>query len=324
MRSSFVRVLSATLLGVTLACSASPGTDPGDDDENGGAAMGGAGGTAPDGSTEPPISSADGAEPATMDDAQAPGRDVLPQSTQPSRSVGCGKIATGSGTYERNTLTVAGASRTYFVWVPKNYDPEQAYPVLFHFHGTGGTAPGNGRGVELSAAGTEAILISPQGLQGVWALGAEGDDVQFFDAMYDSIRNSHCVNQQRVFAMGFSRGGAMSNLLGCVRGHQVRGIGPLAAWQPAPASACVGNPSAWFAHGEGDRVVAVTQGTRARDFIRQRHQCDSEARPTMPSPCVEYENCRDGVKLVWCAIEGDHGAVIEYAAPRVWDFFKTL
>lgn len=333
----FPRVVAIAALSVFLAiaCGGGANQPPRDDDDGeGGQAedpeLPGTGGVGGEGSLGGQVNAGgdgadedeDGADAGPAVDAAAPPKDAG-GSSSPRRSSGCGKPGTGTGSYQRQTVMIAGAQRTYFVWVPKAYDPERAYPVLFSFHGSGGTAPGNGQGVELKA-GSEAILVSGQGIGGLWQLGAEGVDVAFFDAMLKDVTSNRCVDERRVFAMGFSRGGAMVNLLGCVRGEVLRAIGPLAGWQPARSSDCLAHISAWFAHGTNDGVVPIAQGIRSRDLFKEHNGCTDVTAPVSPTPCVEHTSCGHGSKLVWCAISGGHGDVINYAAPVIWDFFKRF
>lgn len=253
----------------------------------------------------------------------AGGSTQAPWLTLPARSVGCGKAAKGTGSYVRQDMQVAAKARANFLWLPLNYDPTKAHELLISLHGTGGVAPGDGKGIE-TAAGNEAIIMTPQGIDGMWQLGADGEDVAFFDAMYAFATENFCVNQQRVFVTGFSRGAAMSNLLGCVRGDKIRGIGPLAGWQPARQTDCRGRPAAWFAHGTSDGAVPIVQGTRSLGLQMVRNGCEAATAPTPPSPCVAQQGCDTGSPVVWCEIPGDHGTPIEWSVPALWKFFAAL
>lgn len=241
----------------------------------------------------------------------------------PARSAGCGKAATGTGSYVRTSLQIANKSRANFVWVPANYDPNRAYALLFTLHGTGGVAPGDGMNIEIPA-GQDAIIMTPQAIGGTWQLGVSGEDVMFWDAMYKNALEAFCINPQRVFVMGFSRGGAMSNLLGCVRGDKIRALGPLAGWQPAPQTSCIGRPAARFVHSGQDGVVPVLQGYRSRDMQNLRNGCEAASDPKPPAPCVQQRGCMPGSPVLWCEISGDHGAPIEWSVPAMWQFFDGL
>jgi polyhydroxybutyrate depolymerase len=241
----------------------------------------------------------------------------------PSRSEGCGKAASGAGTYVKGNFTIAGKSRDTFVRLPSGYDSNRAYPLLFQLHGSGGVAPGNGRGIEVPA-NNDAVIVTPQGIGGLWLLGATGDDVAFWDALYADAIARFCIDQRRVFVMGFSRGGAFSNMLGCVRGDRIRAVGPLASWHPARMGTCVGQPAAWFVHATNDSVVPLPMGLRARDYYIASSRCTSTTTPTVPAQCQANMGCDAGAEVVFCEIPGDHGSPIEWEVPAMWNFFERL
>jgi len=240
-----------------------------------------------------------------------------------ARSEGCDKPASGAGVYVKGSFTIAGKSRDSFVRLPSDYDSSRAYSLLFQLHGSGGVAPGNGRGIEVPAD-KNAVIITPQGINGLWQLGATGEDVAFWDAMYADAMARYCIDQHRVFVMGFSRGGALTNMLGCVRGDRVRAVGPLASWHPARMGTCVGRPAAWFVHATDDRVVPLPMGHRALEYFIASSRCTSNTVTTVPSLCQANVGCDLGADLVFCEIAGDHGAPIEWEVPAMWNFFERL
>jgi polyhydroxybutyrate depolymerase len=240
-----------------------------------------------------------------------------------ARSEGCGKSATGAGVYVRGKFTIAGKSRDSFVRLPSDYDSNRAYPLLFQFHGSGGVAPGNGLGIEVPAD-KDAVIITPQGIGGLWQLGATGEDVGLFDALYADAMARFCIDQRRVFVMGFSRGGGMTNMLGCVRGDRVRAVGPLASWHPARMGSCVGQPAAWFVHATNDGVVPLPMGTRALAYFIASSHCTANTETIVPAQCKANVGCDLGAEVVFCEISGDHGAPIEWEVPAMWNFFERL
>ena len=48
-------------------------------------------------------------------------------------------------------------------------------------------------------------------------------DLVFFDALYEVLTTNLCVDQSRVFSLGFSNGGGMTYGLSCGRADVVRG-----------------------------------------------------------------------------------------------------
>lgn len=244
---------------------------------------------------------------------------------------GCG-AAIDPGPQDR-TLVIDGADRHYLVVVPPGYDPAVAYPLVFAWHGRGGS----GKTARLSfqieeASAGQAIFVYPDGLpqanmgdQSGWDLTPNGVDVQFFDAMLADLTATACVEQGRVFSAGHSFGGFMSNALGCYRGGVVRAIGVVAGG--GPFALCSGQVATWLAHGTTDQVVDFAVGEASRDHWVGANGCDAQAEPVEPAPCAAYAGCDAGFPVHWCA--HDEPDLMGHAWPAwagagIWAFFAGL
>lgn len=67
--------------------------------------------------------------------------------------------------------------------------------------------------------GKNAIFVAPT---------VGGRDIRFMRALIKQVQQGTCTDTQRVFAVGFSFGGMMSNAIGCEMGDVVRAIAPRA------------------------------------------------------------------------------------------------
>ena len=122
-------------------------------------------------------------------------------------------------------LTSSGVDRTYSLFVPTSYDPAHAYPLVFAFHGDGGSGAGlrDYIGVEEQANGA-AIFVYPDATDESgrhWTLDASLDanpDMRFFLDMIDHVAATYNVDRSRVFATGHSSGGFFVNFLNCTLG----------------------------------------------------------------------------------------------------------
>jgi hypothetical protein len=140
-------------------------------------------------------------------------------------TAGCGKTTwpltndqSGSTPY---TLTINGTTREYYVSVPATYNASQSTRVVFAWHWRTATArsvTGGGFGGEpyygLKTRIPDAIYIAAEGLadNGVtgWA-NTGGRDIAFLRAMLDWLDANYCVDKSRIFSVGFSYGGIMSD-----------------------------------------------------------------------------------------------------------------
>jgi len=238
---------------------------------------------------------------------------------------GCGRAAE-AGTTVRS-IDVRGTERSFRLAVPEGYDPDAPHALVFVWHGLGGSASNFQRLMRMeTTAGGAAIAVYPQGLPRVgdadgWDLDDDGEDVALFDAVYAEIASELCIDRARVFSTGFSHGGFMSNLLGCVRGDVVRAIAPIAG--ASAGRRCTGQVAAWLVHGTADLVVVPNLGKAARGRWLVRNGCSREATPTTPEGCSEYLGCDEGYPVVWCEHSGPH-TVPAWVPAAAWGFFDGL
>jgi len=318
------------LFAVLASCSG--------DDGSGGAT--GDGGATTGGTALTPVTSgtSQGSEAeetaATPADAEGDGSD---SSGGDADSTGDAPMACGSDPgfsgSAASTIEVAGVSRTYLVALPDAYDPDTQYPLIFAWHGRGGSASLAAAyfGIEEAAAG-EAIVVYPDGLPLAsmggatgWELEANSVDVQFFDAVLEELSNNLCVDSERIFSTGHSFGGYMSNTIGCARPDVVRAIAPVAGG--GPFFTCDSGVSAWITHGNPDGTVPFSQGEGSRDVWVAANGCSPRTQATAPDPCVAYQGCAEGSSVVWCPhTETGQGGHLwpSFAAEAIWGFFAAF
>ncbi|MBS2011916.1 MAG: hypothetical protein JST00_03425 [Deltaproteobacteria bacterium] len=253
---------------------------------------------------------------------------------------GTADAVTKKGFLAGQTLTVGGAARTYNLFVPEGYDGRKTFPLVFVFHGDGGTGSGirNSFKIEATAAGG-AIFVYPDGAGKTWVIdNAAGiqKDIDFVDAIAASLKTSHCVDTKKVFATGFSKGAYFTNMLGCLSKMGLRGVighagggpfgldgsgtkfdngGQLVCPQPSVAALQV--------QGETDGNVPLSEGTKARDHWRRVNGCATTSKPFDPSPCIAYDGCQAGKPEIWCQIPGLGHQIWTNGAKVTWDFIQA-
>lgn len=139
--------------------------------------------------------------------------------------------------------TVGDTVREALVYIPTTAKT-QPTPIIFVFHGHGGTMKNmfNSRGFE--KLWPEAIVICPQGLNTPGQLTdpegklpgwqkAPGDmndrDLHFFDAMLKTLKQDYRIDERRIYATGHSNGGGFTYLLWATRGNVFAAFAPSAA-----------------------------------------------------------------------------------------------
>jgi hypothetical protein len=81
---------------------------------------------------------------------------------------------------EQPELSVAGKLGGWWIWLPANYDPARAYPVVFAFPWL---LQLRQHCANAEQTGDDAILVRGTGISDnvCWDAGREGDDLPFFD-----------------------------------------------------------------------------------------------------------------------------------------------
>ena len=149
------------------------------------------------------------------------------------------------GTLDR-TIDHDGLTREYTLYVPSSYTGDTPMPVVFVFHGTGGT----GAEYHLYLYGFRTIadtagfvlvyptaLVSPLG-QTRWAYQpsdwditstpGEPDDLGFTAAIIDALASEYCIDETRVYATGLSAGGIFTYYLSTELSDRIAAIAPIA------------------------------------------------------------------------------------------------
>lgn len=131
-------------------------------------------------------------------------------------------LARPAGLFE--TIDHGGITRSYYLFVPPEIARDEPSPLLFAFHGTGGTGHHMARmtGFDQFARKYKMIVVYPDGVEKKWndnrpQIHKDGpvDDVGFTKALIDKLAARLPIDRARVYASGFSNGGGMAQWLGC-------------------------------------------------------------------------------------------------------------
>ena len=138
------------------------------------------------------------------------------------------------------TLVHDGNSREYFVYVPASYDGTSKAPLMFNFHGGAGDIASQ---IDIVSdmrpiADTAGfILVYPQ----AWPDPSDGgstnwthkeptthDDIFFVEAMIDALASEYMIDENRVYACGYSNGGELTFELACRLSNRIAAVGVVA------------------------------------------------------------------------------------------------
>ena len=124
-----------------------------------------------------------------------------------------------------------GLNREYIIYVPNSYDGTSEVPLLFNFHGGAGYANYHMQIVNMNVIADTAGFIAVYPQAAIDYDGADPgstpstswlhkaptthNDANFIAAIIDTLSSEYLINQDRVYACGYSEGGIFSYELGC-------------------------------------------------------------------------------------------------------------
>lgn len=132
--------------------------------------------------------------------------------------------------------------RTYRIHIPPSYDDSQPVPLVIAFHGAMGSGRDMQEGIAFDSEANKRgyITVYPNSRVGTWAIGCncteadrlEIDDLGFTEALIDTISASYTIDQNRMYAMGFSQGGMFIHRLACESTGRFAALATIAATMP--------------------------------------------------------------------------------------------
>ena len=270
--------------------------------------------------------------------APGPGSGAAAADGNRARSAGCGLTGKPTGDLHLQGKDGAGVARDYQVLVPLSYEPSTPLALTFVYHGGGGSsAEAKALGLQAAPGAAKAsIFVFPQGIAfqnyGVgWDDRCNGSDMAFFDDMVASLGASYCIDQDRVYAGGFSWGCDQVTALSCCRGDKVRAIAAASCsdeftnpadyktYQPCPVA---GRTAIRFTHDRTfDRGYPAPLFATTTTLFRSWNACSATATPISPGPCRTF-GCR--TPFVDCPYDNlGHSLPTGWGADS-WLFFSGL
>lgn len=251
--------------------------------------------------------------------------------------VAMGALASGAEpALKRGEWKVGDATREALVHAPARAEKE-ACPLVFVFHGHGGTMKHASTAIAVHAHWPEAICVYPQGLNTPGKLtDPEGKktgwqsnprdqddrDLKFFDAMLKSLRADYKVDEKRVYATGHSNGGRFTQLLWAERGDTFAAVAPSGTTGAALTKSFKPKPCLHIA-GEKDELVKFAWQKQTMDAVRKLNGCADEGAPWEKDrdPAGTLYTSKDGFPFVALVYPGGHTFPAD-APKRIATFFK--
>jgi polyhydroxybutyrate depolymerase len=233
--------------------------------------------------------------------------------------------------FSRIEMQVDGVDRSALVYAPKSATSTNT-PLVFVFHGHGGSSLQMARRVPMDRDWPEAIsvymqglatpgpLTDPEGKKTGWqhGLGDQNDrDLKFFDAILTKLKHDYKVDERRIYATGHSNGGGFTYLLWQTRSDFFAAFAPastalkkVAELKPKPVLHIAG---------KNDPLVKIEWQQLTMDALKKNNGCDDKGEP-WGANCTIYPSL-SGTPLVEFVHPGGH-ELPSGASVAIAKFFK--
>ena len=226
---------------------------------------------------------------------------------------------------ETMTWNVDGQAREAIVYSPPANSSATAAPLVFCFHGHGDTVQ-NFQHTGLHRAWPEAIVVYVQGLPGSdglsgWQVekGADGDrDLRLIDTALASLRRAFYVDDDRIYATGFSNGANFTYLLWVARAEKFAAFAPVAG-RLRSASPPTQPRSILHVAGTQDTIIPFARQQTAIETAKHVNGVTGRG-ASCGDGCTIYGASGSHPLMTWI-----HAGAHEYpagASQRIADFFR--
>ena len=237
---------------------------------------------------------------------------------------------------EPRSWKIEGVDREALLYLPPDAKKAPS-PVIFAFHGHGGSSRNAARTFGYQNLWGEVIVVYMQGLPTPGAITdptgklpgwqkGEGDqndrDLKFFDAVLATLKKEYQVDTKRVFCAGRSNGGAFTFLLWAQRGENFAAFAPASATASTSFGKLKPKPAIQIG-GENDPLVRFAGQKRTMDYVRTLNSCEPTGAVWAKSgdlTATLYPSKSD-TPFVTAIYPGSHKFPAE-APPMIVKFFK--
>lgn len=256
-----------------------------------------------------------------------------------------------AATLIEHNIEYGDKKRSYLLYVPRSYTGQPA-PLILAFHGGGGRARSMANTSQFhQLADREGFLVVyPNGTGGFfgrhlsWNAGSNPpvgsaeinreDDVGFIRNLLDRLNSQYGIDQQRIFAVGMSKGGMFAYKLACELSDRIAGIVVVAGTMTTDHCKPTQEVALLHIHGDSDENVPLSGGkgkyTAKKAYYpammygleiwQENNGCSSqvlERRLTTDTRCYDYAGCPAGGAVSYCIISGG-GHAWPGAEPKNW------
>ena len=176
----------------------------------------------------------------------------------------------------RIDMAVDGHDRKVVFITPKGFKPGQPLPIVFFFHGAGGSAAQAARTYGwVEKADQENFFVGfPEGLgarnvdAGVFRVWRDGrgtmpttiNDIHFFEVLLDKLQQALPIDSHRIYVTGFSNGAGMTFTLGAQFSDRIAAIAPVSSQSFAQVDSLKRPLPVYYLTGTADPLIPYHGG----------------------------------------------------------------
>jgi len=232
-------------------------------------------------------------------------------------------------------------NRPVIIQVANEIDPTINYPIVFAFHGRGGSHTNWVNQLNNFTTSGAFVGIYPQGFLDSWNLGPEpstADDVAFVNLIVEELQNYSNLDFDRMYAIGTSNGSGMVNKLAIETNH-FKAIAPVVSQLivSLPILESTNAISVFQVNGAADEIIPIEGGSRfGHIFLDAYESAELWANQFNCSEIPElnllgedtltiFESCDDNKEIRYLRIEnGGHNLNLNILFPEIWEFFQRF
>ena len=202
------------------------------------------------------------------------------------------------------SISVNGIERLFRLSVP-NSDAGTKLALIIAFHGGGGSDEDFQQQDQFDQLGEQQKFIIAYAIaesnrtaaQGDWYLNTAAtsrDDNHFSEAIVDELSNTYCIDEDRLYAIGYSLGSMFTYEIACQLNHRFAAVASFAGTMPVNPETCdlIGNVAVMHIHGKLDYIIDYDDDWDWKDGEHEGVGTMSNI-PGMIDYWAEKLNCQD-------------------------------
>ena len=237
-------------------------------------------------------------------------------------------------------------NREVIIQTPNNIDVNENYPIVFAFHGRGGTHSSWVNKLKSFTNNGKFIGVYPQGFLKSWNLGNAGseasnaDDVAFVSLIIKELKKHSNLNFNKMYAIGTSNGSGMVNKL-AIELSDFKAVAPIVSQltEGMPIKESTKSISIYQINGAADSTIPIDGGSKlghvfldakvSAELWASNFNCNQnpEVQKIGEDTLYIYKNCSENKEVRYLRVEkGEHN--LHWGNPgifdAIWAFFQRF